>query len=431
MSDEKKEKAQKRKNRMHVINVNLMSLGALPMLFFSTAFKMLALGMAQLQAVLKIILGTASIAFVFAVGDHASASMNRDVLVGVCLVFGGSLAAVFGQLLDHEKERVEKIAVFLDKKFEKMYDKSYSSYLKIYHNCRKEAETLPDLGKDYLNDLQSSMFLLLRSANKWTISLLNDAVYVVAVVGILIVIWSIIGLQRSIREVFGLNILDYLRLFSWSDLIYGLVTYFTVKIGVILLLVVMGGEWKKWSATLDTGGHDDSIQSIKDSKVAVKEGFIIAPKPEDSDKKDQAAGALDKLNAHLDSFEEFQAKVASVANNSSNYMLRTKYNEYITQIKDVTGKASGFDVEIPAHEFAPLADEIDQVDALKDEIEALLTLTESTKEVKLENPGFFHGCDDEEALEERMNGLRDCYGSDGGTLAYIESEYKKKKEELS
>lgn len=430
-------------NVLRIIKINLLALVAFPLLLLATVIKLVAKAMEKMITIIGTALIVGGIALIFELAKNPGEFFQGIVLLIACLILGGVIIALVLLVLSLISAALMTGINLVIGVINAAYELLYAAYAGLYHICYEDYCRLTISGKAKVGSC--FIYSLLRVVNRLIIFFATHALKVLIVLSLVIVGYSLISTQGYIKDMFGVGIFAYLKMFSVYEVIYGVVLYLAFQIGVVTLLISLGIEWSEWGEemSLSTSDYEKYIQNVKTDYTAMNEERIGMM--EDADKKRRAKCTLymEMLNNHMDTFEAFLADIASVVEKSEDYVLRANRGQYITDLNDIAEALKKFEGAIPLEEFEKVMPQIDHIEKVKkkivQQVEQIRKSQTDTSAVgtttQLVAGGFFAGCNTIEKLDKRYKALCKTYhpDSDAGdeeTFKLMQDEYERKKAEM-
>jgi len=417
-----------------IIKINLLALLAFPLLLFATAAKMAAKALEKVIAILGTILIVFGIALLFEIARNFSEAMELVVIIIVCIVLGGIFSVIVIFLLSIASVAIMTVVGVVMGLLEGAYTLSYSGYASLFYSCKKEYGLLSGGGGSFLYGALCLIYTLLRAVNKVIIFFVTHALKILIALSLVLVVGGILLMNAEIHKVFGLNLLEYMKLFPAFNIVYGIVLYAAAAVGTSSILISLGIEWNEWGAEMEfsTSHYEEYVENLqnewKELQMDDGEGEI------DDRKRQQYMEAAEVLNEHVRTFEAFVQEVSPVIDKSDDYALRSDFGRYAGILQEISEEFGQYHGEVPAKVFEKYLSKIREADDLKKSIQRNSEKARVRQE-KSNAGGFFGGCDTPGKLEKRYKALCKTYHPDSEigdeeTFKEIQAEYEKRKQEM-
>jgi len=417
--------------------INLISILAFPLLLLATAAKLLAKAMEKLVTIVGIVFIVGAIAIAFELGKSPKAALDGILTVIICVIVGGIFSALIIWILTMVSNVIITGAALAIKLMNGLYTLIYSGYTVLYHICKKDYAKISGDGTPLLNGLCCIFFTLLCVVNRAIIFFVTHAVKILVLCSMVLMINSLLEMNKSTQAVFGINLFGYLGLFPIYDIINGVVLYLAVMLGIIVLFLSLGMEWREWGMEMDisTFGYKDSVKDIVENRDYLSEDLLNGLQVENKEQRKRYNQYMDKWNQHLESLEGFLQQMVPVVEKSDNYLLRTVYGEYISNLQEIAEQLKKYEGAILAEDFEKMIPQIDKLEEQKKNIIKQAERAAAEQRKKSVTNGFFGGCDTEEKLEKRYKALCKTYHPDNETgdeesFKVIQEEYEKAKKKM-
>ncbi len=416
---------------LRVIKINVLALIAFPLLMLATVVKLVAKAMEKILTIVGTVLIIGGIALIFELAKNPGELFQGLVMFIAIMVLGGIFTALIIWILSLMSAIVMTGVNLIIGVVNAVYELVYAGYAGLYHICYEDYCLLDFSRKVRIGSC--FIYSLLRIVNRVIIFFATHAIKVLFVISIALVVGSVIKTNASIQDMFGLNIIAYLKMFSLYEIVYGVVLYLAFLAGVVILLLSLGVEWSEWGEemSLSTSDYEKYIRSVKDDYKAMNQERLGISDEVSKKRKEKCDKYMMLLNAHIESFGGFLKEIGPIVEKSEDYILRANRGQYITDLHEVTEELNRYSGQVPLEEFERLMPKIDQIDELKRKIEQQVHQIRESKEKK-EAAGFFSGCDTPEKLEKRYKALCRTYHPDNEfgdeeTFKRMQAEYEEKK----
>lgn len=222
--------------------------------------------------------------------------------------------------------------------------------------------------------------------------------------------------------------IEYVQKFSIFTIIYSILVYLIVMIGIITILVSIGYEWREWSKNIkiSTEDYEKCINSFRKDTAAIDETEY-----DTNVNEEEAFKYFSILTMHLNELEKFGKETIDILEKGSNPILNSTWNEYMGIINQLNENVLSFD-KIPAYVVEKNIPLIKQLDKIKEEIIKLSEKQKETIKNSTVSSMFFKGCNTKEKLEKRYKSLCKTYhpdveSGDEDVFKQIQEEYEKMK----
>lgn len=427
------------KNVLKIMKINILAILAFPLLALATAAKLAAKALEKTVTIIGAVFILLGISLIFEIMKNPSQWFNGFVVVIVCLVLGGIFTVLVIWILGLISGAVMGAAAIVISLLNGMYELVYAGYTALYHLCKADYLQISREGNGLISGLCCLFFTLLRGINRVVILFVTHAIKILALASIGIVIGSLFLCNQSVQESMGINLLEYLKLFSAYSIVYGTVMYLAFMTAVVVILISLGLEWNEWGREMElsTSDYEKYVNSILEGREEMGQESVQGMHGLDEKRLEKCNRYQDLLHRHAMDIEEFVQKIHPIVEKSDNYILRSGWGEYFSTLQEVMDLMSQYEGGIPVEAFEKLMPRIDRLEDLKQTIEkqAARAVAEQ-KSAAPAGSGFFGGCDTLEKLEKRYRALCKTYHpdtevGDEDTFKRITQEYEKRKAEMN
>ena len=419
-----------------VIKINMMALLALPLLLLATVAQMAAKAMKKAIAIIGTILVVFAIALVFEIVKNFGQALEFIVILILCIVLGGIFSAIIIFLLSIASAVIMAVVGVGMGLLEGIYSVTYSGYTSLYHKCKMEYEEISRDGNRFLYGLACLFFTIVRIVNRVLIFFVTHALKLLVVCSLVIIVGGIYLIRAEVVGTFGIGLLEYLKLFPAFEIVYGVVIYAAMTLGLSAVLIFLGQEWNQWGIemSLSTSHYDEYVKNVReqwqDLQVDYEEVSGI-----DEKKRQQCMEAAGILQQHIESFDDFVQELSPLIDGSDDYMLRSELGEYAGILQEISEKLSEYHGEVPLGVFEKYLSQIQEADELKKSIRKRSEKVQERQEESKSTGGFFAGCNSASKLEKRYKALCKTYhpdneSGDEETFKIIQTEYENLKKSL-
>lgn len=421
-----------------IIEINVLSIIALPLLLLATAAKLAAKAMEKAVTIIGAVFILLGISLIFELCKNPSGWLEGIGIVIICLVLGGIFIAIAIWILGIISGAVAVVVAVIIALLNGIYELIYGGYVRLYHKCKLEYAIVEQDSNGLIIGLSCLFFTLLRMINRAIILFVTHAIKVFALGSVAIVIGSLVLCNRHIQSQFGIHLLAYIKLFPMYSIVYGVVMYLAVIAAVVIILMSLGLEWSEWGSEMDIFTSD--YQAFVDSVSGIGElhqESLQDMQGIDEKRLEKCRRYQEMIQRHASEFGEFADEMEPIVQRSENYILRSSLGEYFTKLQDTVNLLNKYVDGVSVEEFEKIIPQIDRLEELKRAIEkqAFKEATRLKNSAAVTGGGFFAGCDTLEKLEKRYRALcktyhPDCEAGDVNTFKVMTAEYEKLKEKL-
>ncbi len=419
-----------------VIKINILALLALPLLLLATAAQMAAKAMKKAIAIIGTILVVLAIALMFEIVRDFGQAMEFIMILILCIILGGIISAIIFFLLSLASAVIMAVVGVVMGLLEGIYSVTYSGYTSLYHKCKMEYEEVSGDGNRFLYGLGCLFFTMVRIVNRVLIFFMTHALKLLVVCSLVLVVGGIYLIHAEVVETFGIGLPAYLKLFPAFEIVYGVVLYAAMTLGMCSVLISLGVEWNQWGIemSLSTSHYDAYVKNVREQWQELQVDYEEVPDIDDK-KRQQCMEAAEILERHIESFDDFVQELSPIIDSSDDYMLRSELSEYAGILQEISEKLSEYHGEVPLEVFEKYVSRIQEADKLKNSIRRRSEKAQERREESKGKGGFFAGCNSAGKLEKRYKALCKTYhpdneAGDEETFKLIQTEYENMKKSL-
>ncbi len=427
------------KNVLKIMKINILAILAFPLLALATAAKLAAKALEKTVTIIGAVFILLGISLIFEIMKNPSQWFNGFLIVIVCLVLGGIFTVLVIWILGLISGAVMGAAAIVISLLNGMYELVYAGYTALYHLCKADYLQISRGENSLISGLCCLFFTLLRGINRAVILFVTHAIKILALASAGIVMGSLFLCNQSVQESMGINLFEYIKLFSAYPIVYGTVMYLASMTAVVVILISLGLEWSEWGREMElsTSDYEKYVNSILEGREEMGQESVQGMHGLDEKRLEKCNRYQDLLHRHAMDIEEFVQKIHPIVEKSDNYILRSGWGEYFSTLQEVMDLMGQYEGGIPVEDFEKLMPRIDRLEELKRTIEkqAARAMAEQ-KSAASAGSGFFGGCDTLEKLEKRYRALCKTYHpdtevGDEDTFKRITQEYEKRKAEMN
>lgn len=230
-----------------IIKINVLALIALPILFLSTTVKLLAKMLAKIVWLSGIAVLAIGVMTIFETIRKLDTITNKWLLGFIFVGLIAILVAVFLLI----RLVVSVIVVAFTKVLTTSLDYCYRFlygivYAKLFILCQSEHEDLLDSASPIAAILGCLPYMFLLMIHNGLIFFFKHAVAIMTLAGMGIVFGGIGMLNHISERDYGLVFFDFVALFPVFEIVYGVVLYLIITVGIASVLFMIGLEWNEW-----------------------------------------------------------------------------------------------------------------------------------------------------------------------------------------
>jgi len=420
---------------LKIIKINLLALFALPLLLLATAAQMAAKALRKAVAVIGALLSVLAVVLVFEIARNFGEAMELIMLLILCIVLGGIFFFLIFYLLSLASVVIMSAVNMVIRLLEGVYSGVYSGYAALFHRCKVEYEEISEGGNHFLYGIACLIFTAVRIVNGLLIFFVTHALKLLVVCSLALAVGGVCMMHMSVTDIFGIGLLEYIKLFPAFEIVYGVVLYIVAMLGISSVLISLGVEWNEWGIemSMSTSGYEDYVKNVQQwQDVQVDYGEVSDV---DEKRRGQCMEAADILQQHIASFEVFVEEISAVIDDSDDYILRSDFGEYLGIMQEISEEFSQYQEDVPFAVFEKYIRKIQDADKLK---QSIGQRSEKVRERQNESKAagsFFAGCNTAAKLEKRYRALCKTYhpdneAGDEETFKMMQAEYENVKKSL-
>jgi hypothetical protein len=412
-----------------ILKINILALFALPLFLLATAAQMAAKALKKAVAITGIFLIVLAVAAVFEIARDFGQSMEVIMLVIVCIVLGGVFSALIFLMLSLASAVIMAVINVVIGILEGIYSVLYSGYTFLYHKCKTDYEEVREGGTSLLYGLACLIFTIVRLVNRSLILLVTHALKLLAVLSLVIIVGGVYLLHVQVTDVFGMGLLQYMKMFPTFEIVYGVALYVVFVLGISAILISLGLEWNEWGMEMSfsTSHYDAFARNLKDQWQEVRMESVTDT--EGDERSRRCKEAMELLENHMESFEDFIGETTPVIDATEDYLLRSDLGEYVGIMQEISERLREYDEGVPMEAFDRIIGKIKEADNLK---QSVRKRCEKLRDRQMQSEpvrSFFVGCSTEAKLEKRYKALCKTYhpdneAGDEETFKAIQAEYE-------
>lgn len=237
-------------NVLKVLKINVLALIAFPFLLIATGAKLLSKAIEKSIELIKIAAISIGVICIFEFVRGFSESSDLVLLILLIMVMIGALIAVFMILLSIAAAVIAAVISLLIGAMEILYLACYSIFSLTYNVSKADYETL---SQDTSSVTKGVCFLyhIVHYTNIVITFLAKNAFTIMLLASSGVVIGSGLFINSLSQRDYGINIFSFIKLFPTFEIIYGVVLFLTVTLGISSMLVTLGLEWSEWGEEME------------------------------------------------------------------------------------------------------------------------------------------------------------------------------------
>lgn len=418
-------------NVLRIIKINVLALIALPLLVLATAVKLLAKALEKTVLIIATIFVLLAIALLLEIGNEPQSILMGILTLIVVLIFFGLIILLLVWILTMISAVIMGFVALIIGVVNALYELVYAGYAGIYHICYEdycalEMSTGAKRGSCFL-------FTLLRVFNKVIIFFATNAFKLLLVFTLVGIGWCLFQANTYIQELFGMGVIEYLKLFPVYEMIKGVILYVAAMVAFAIVMISLGIEWSEWGTemSLKTSDYERYVREIRDGYSEVGTTNVPAGAGMDARRLERYNHYIDILNYHIRGMDTFLQDLMPIAEKSEDHILRGNCGQYITDFYEIVEEINKGGETVDAEVLEGLIPQIDRIEDLRKKVEQQVQRMKENQ-AKMESKAvtgmnFFSGCDTPEKLEKRYKALCKTYHPDSD--AGDEDTFKRMKDE--
>lgn len=431
-------------NILKVLKINFLSLLALPF-FLLTILAQLLMKAVQ-KTMVFIGLGAALFALFLLnllFNNPGGFLDGLGTFFAILIVFGSIILIVAGILFlfgTVAAALVTAVISLLTTILDSAFHLCHNLYCQLFDICRRDHSALTADSASPALRLTCPFFYLMKGLNALIVFLLSIAGPLAICASIGIIGYLVYSVHRFTSQSFGLGIFAYLKLFPTVNVVFSVLYFVVVALGIATALVTLGMEWMEWGKLLkfSTQNYQEYRNTLLEQSMQMD--APLSPLAESGSTGDAAKCQeyMDSLQLLLNEAESLQQQVDAVMNIKPDPALAYDFAEYMSLLEKILADFSKYKKEIPCHDFETLfIPEIKKAQKLSHDLtqKVLSALSRQTKTRQNQTaPDFFAGCQTEEELKRRYRALSKIYHPDAGghseSFTLMQDQYNRRTAEL-
>lgn len=247
-----------------IVKINILSLIALPILFFSTTVKLLAKMLAKIVWLSGIAVLAIGVKTIFETIRKLDMVTNKILLGAIVVGLIAALVIVFVLIRLVVSVIIMAFAKVVTTCLDYCYRFLYGIvYAKLFIICQSEHEELLEYASPIVAILGCLPYLLLLLIHNGLIFFFKHAVAIMTLAGMGTVFGGIGILNFISKRDYGLVFFDFVALFPVFEIVYGVVLYLIITVGTACVLFMIGLEWNEWGMEMQgaTSKKKDSAKA--------------------------------------------------------------------------------------------------------------------------------------------------------------------------
>lgn len=238
-------------NFLKIVKINLLALIALPLLILSTAAKLFARMLGKFVKLFGIAALAVGIILIFETARDLDAATDMFLLIAIALGLFLIFVIAFIVAMFIVSLIVKTFAKILTISLEAFYQFIYDTiYIKLYQLCTTEYESLPDTISPVARKVSCFLYMILFAIHNALLFFLRHAMTIMSIVAIGVVVGGVGVLNMISNRDYGIGIFEFISLFPTFEIVYGVVLYLAVTLGIASILFIIGAEWSQWGAEM-------------------------------------------------------------------------------------------------------------------------------------------------------------------------------------
>lgn len=425
-------------NVLKIIKINILALIAFPLLLLATMVKLLAKAMEKVLLIIGTVFVLSMIVLILELFKDPSSVLMGILMLLVVLVIFGLIILLLVWILTMISAIIMAAVALVIGAINALYELVYKGYAGIYHICYEDYCTL----EMSTGAKRGSCFLftLLRVFNKVIVFFATHAFKVLLTITLVGIGWCLFRSHTYVQDMFGMGLIEYLKLFPTYEIVKGVVLYVSVMAAFAIVMISLGIEWSEWGQemSLSTSDYERYVREIRAGYNEVGTANVPAGAGMDARRLERYNHYIDVLNYHIRGIELFLEDTMPIAEKSEDHILRGNCGQYITDFYEIVEEINKNGDVVSPETLEELVPKIDRIEDLRKKVEQQVQKVKENRE-KAESKaesnvttGFFSGCDTPDKLEKRYRALCKTYhpDSDAGdedTFKRMKDEYEEQK----
>ncbi|MGL5258571.1 MAG: hypothetical protein ACRC7V_00535 [Lachnospiraceae bacterium] len=429
------------KTGITILKLNSLSILSFPILLLSITAKLLQKAMEKIIVFVCVGVVLLILAILNAIFNNPNNILNNlATFLAIIILFGAIIGIIFSILFFFGSIAgviIAGIAGIFLVIFEAIFQLTHDAYSKLYDICKSDYELLKETTNSTTLLFTCIFWHLLSLFNKLIIFIFSLSLLISVICAIIFGVYSIFTVNFSISTIFGINVIEYLKLFPTTNAIFSVLYFIVIVVSIVIVIISLGIEWNEWGITLKY-----ATQDYKQYKEFMRQKALEFDQESTTDytfsagknvqKCEESLKSLQELFDNLDFLNQQVETALSIKHDTS---LRYDFTAYIQLISELVTELRSHTTSIDCNyfeqRFIPLIETAKkQSKNIDKRITSILNEQIKNANKKSEIIDFFAGCETEEDTKKRYKSLCKVYHPDSNgheeTFKQLQDQYEAK-----
>ncbi len=431
---------------LKVFKINLLSLVALPLFALSILAKLLQKALEKalfLLCICIVLVLTYLLSLVIMNPDAFFSGLGTAfaafILFGAIIAIVGSVIAIIGSVAS---VAFAAVVMFFSVIFTTIHTVSHHAYAKLYDTCTADFVWVSQREPKSPLRFFCIFWFLLKGFSKIVITLLSFGFAVSVVGSIAFVGYSVYSLAHTINTLFGIGVIEYLKLFPTASAVFSIIYFAIIQLGVVMILLTLGAEWSEWGdvVKVSTKNYSEYCRIMAAQSESLEQSIAAQQniQPSTSNPEQDYRTELDAIRALFDDTEELQQRVSMALSARYDSALAYEFSSYVDTLNEISKTFALHAQTVPVGVFEgtilPLFKQASkQSEKIEKQAVHIIFKAASASQKQQTTLDFFAGCETADSLKKRYRALSQIYHPDVGgseeTFQILSSQYEAKKQQ--
>lgn len=218
---------------------------AIPLLLIASIAKMIERVFEKIKVVVAVIIIILGAMFLAEIIKRPEDFLQLIIMLFIIAGFAAIIFGIIGLMLTIGATVLAVIYGTVVVVLNFIYEITYLGFQRIFDICEYDYIYLSLENNTIINDISCIFYTLLKLINK-VIDFMMSAAFVLSIIlSIIITIYSLVSFNNVVKTNLGIEMIEYVQKFSIFTIIYSILVYLIVMIGIVTILVSIGYEWRE------------------------------------------------------------------------------------------------------------------------------------------------------------------------------------------
>lgn len=367
-------------NGLKMVKINILACIAFPLLLLATIVKLLAKSMEKTIIILSTVLLMGGIVLLIRLFTKPGELSGGLLMLVILLILSGIFTAIVLGVMTMISSAVMRAVRLTIGVMESLYELIYAGYVWIYQGCYDDYCKLEADAK--VKQAGCFAYTALRLMNRAIVFFATHAIQLMVLLCVMMLGYSVVGFRVNVKEIFGLSVISYLKLFPAFEIVTGLLLFWGKIIGISALLVSLGVEWNEWGRemSMETSDYEKQMKKIRDELIGEKDGKMWKDTEGDEEFLNKCNHYVDLLNYHIKGIDDYMENIMPFVQESDDYILRSNSGAYMSELYKVIRKIKKRGKKLSPKDVEKQIPQIDRMEELRKKVEQQIEKRKERKE---------------------------------------------------